>query len=203
MEGTYHLTASLMYGTGLRLMECLRLRVHDVDFEMNQILVRDGKGQKDRYTVLPEVLKRSFREHLAKAKMIHETDLKKGFGRVILPGGLERKYPNADREWGWQWVFPATSRSWDEAAKTERRHHLHETAVQRAVRTARQKAGIAKPATCHTLRHSFATHLLQDGYDIRTVQELLGHKNVNTTMIYTNKPHSILSNWREIKLLNL
>jgi integron integrase len=178
LDGRSWIMASLLYGAGLRLMECIRLRVKDVDFEAREITVRDGKGQKDRVTML--------RVHLAKVKALHEEDLQAGFGEVYLPFALDRKYRGAPREWGWQYVFPASQRSVDPRSGKERRHHLDEKSLQRAVRKAVREAGIAKPASCHTLRHSFATHLLQSGYDIRTVQELLGHKDVSTTMIYTH-----------------
>ena len=186
LEGAKWLMVSLLYGSGLRLMECLRLRVKDIDFEYNQIVVRDGKGQKDRVTMVPTSLKNSFMKHLEKVKTIHDGDLKAGFGRVHLPFALARKYPNADREWAWQYVFPASTRCKDPRSGKILRHHLHESALQRAVKTAMRAAGIAKHGSCHTFRHSFATHLLEGGYDIRTVQELLGHKDVSTTMIYTH-----------------
>ncbi len=186
LDGRNALMANLLYGAGLRLMECLRLRVKDLDFEMRQITVRDGKGFKDRVTMLPESLIEPLQRYLEKVRVIHGEDLRAGFGEVFLPYALERKYPNAGREWGWQYVFPSSQRSIDPYSGKERRHHLDEKVLQRAIKMAVRDAGIAKPASCHTLRHSFATHLLQSGYDIRTVQELLGHKDVSTTMIYTH-----------------
>jgi integron integrase len=186
MTGAPWLMAMILYGAGLRLMECCRLRVKDIDFSKNQIIVRAGKGDKDRYTMLPAIVKEPLLKHLRAAKQQHEEDLKRGMGRVALPNALERKYPNAGKEWGWQWVFPATSHYTDTVTGEKRRHHLHESVLQKAVKDARVRAGVYKPAGCHTFRHSFATHLLEDGYDIRTVQELLGHRNVNTTMIYTH-----------------
>jgi integron integrase len=186
LEGTHHLFGSLLYGTGMRLMECLRLRVKDVDFSYDQILVRDGKGAKDRVTMLPSSLKMSLAEHLKGVRRLHETDLKEGYGRVQLPHALEAKYPSAPAEWGWQFVFPGPTRSRDPRTGERRRHHVHERSVQKAFLAAVRKAGLVKPATCHTLRHCFATHLWQSGYDIRTVQELLGHSSVKTTMIYTH-----------------
>lgn len=186
LDGTKWLMASLLYGSGLRLMECLRLRVKDVDFEYNQVVVRDGKGQKDRITMLPVSSKEPLNKHLAKVKAIHEADLKAGFGKIYLPYALNRKYPNADREWGWQYVFPATKLSREPRSGIVMRHHLDESALRRSVKAAIRAAGITKNGSCHTLRHSFATHLLENGYDIRTVQELLGHKDVTTTMVYTH-----------------
>jgi len=186
MKDTYQLMARLLYGTGMRLMECIRLRVKDVEFERNQLIVREGKGQKDRVTVLPSSIKPALQDHLARIKLRHEQDLKEGYGQVYLPNALAQKYPVADREWGWQWVFPSAKRSVDPRSGRERRHHIQEVGLQRAVKEAVRLSGINKPASCHTLRHSFATHLLESGYDIRTVQELLGHKDVSTTMIYTH-----------------
>ena len=180
------LMAMLLYGAGLRLMECLQLRVKDIDFTTNQIIVRAGKGDKDRHTMLPAAVKEPLAKHLDKIRQQHQRDLDRGMGRVALPNALERKYPNAGKEWGWQWVFPATSHYTDKITGERRRHHLHESVLQKAVKEAVQKAGISKPASPHTFRHSFATHLLEDGYDIRTVQELLGHRDVSTTMIYTH-----------------
>lgn len=186
LSGMNWIMANLLYGAGLRLTECLQLRVKDIDFEYNQIAVRDSKGNKDRITVLPQVVKQPLQEHLKTVKKLHEKDLREGFGLVYLPYALERKYPNAGKEFGWQFVFPATQISIDPRSGIRRRHHIYETVLQKAVKQARRKAGINKSGSCHTFRHSFATHLLQDGYDIRTVQELMGHKDVKTTEIYTH-----------------
>jgi len=186
VEGVDHLLLALLYGTGMRLMEVLRLRVKDIDFSFDQITVRDGKGAKDRVTMLPASLKTGLQKHLEEVKRLHASDLRAGSGRVYLPHALARKYPNAEAEWGWQFVFPAAGFSIDPRTGERRRHHLHERTLQRAFHDAARKAGITKHATCHTLRHSFATHLLMGGYDIRTVQELLGHQSVKTTMIFTH-----------------
>jgi integron integrase len=180
------LMVMLLYGGGLRLMECLQLRVKDIDFTTNQIVVRAGKGDKDRHTMLPAAVKEPLAKHLDGIKRLHQRDLERGLGRVTLPNALERKYPNGGKELGWQWVFPATSHFTDKVTGDRRRHHLHESVLQKAVKEAVQRAGVPKPASPHTFHHSFATHLLEDGYDIRTVQELLGHKDVSTTMIYTH-----------------
>jgi integron integrase len=186
LTGTYRLMAGLLYGSGLRLMECMRLRVKDVDFAHHQIVVRDGKGQKDRVTMLPQRFQPPLREHLARVKEQHDNDLAQGLGAVYLWPALERKYPNAAREWIWQYVFPSGRLSVDPRSGTVRRHHLHENALQRAVKETAVKVGLTKQMSYHVLRHSFATHLLEGGYDIRTVQELLGHADVSTTMIYTH-----------------
>ena len=180
------LMASLMYGAGLRLMELLRLRVQDINFELFEITVRDGKGGKDRVTMLPQSLVTPLRQQLQLARVVHERDLAEGWGRVVLPDALDRKYPNAAAEWGWQWVVPQQRRWTNPKTGWQGRHHLHETILQRSVKVAVKAAGVEKNVGCHTFRHSFATHLLATGYDIRTIQELLGHKDVSTTMIYTH-----------------
>jgi integron integrase len=186
LQGDAWLMASLLYGAGLRLMECLRLRVKDVDFGYRQLIVRDGKGQQDRVTMLPQKVIEPLQGHLDKAQALHRQDVAEGFGEVHLPYALARKYPNAGTEWAWQYVFPARRRSVDPRSGKTRRHHVDSKALQRAVKKAVQEANLSKAASCHTLRHSFASHLLEAGYDIRTVQELLGHKDVSTTMIYTH-----------------
>ncbi len=186
LSGTYRLIGQLLYGSGLRLMESVRLRVQDVDFAQHQLTVRDGKGQKDRVTMLPVQLVEPLGDHLRLVRRLHDEDLEQGYGEVYLPFALERKYPQASRAWGWQYVFPAGQRSTDPRSGMVRRHHLGERSVQAAVTRAVRASGITKRASCHTFRHSFATHLLEAGYDIRTVQELLGHDDVQTTMIYTH-----------------
>jgi integron integrase len=186
LDGTRWLIVSLIYGSGLRLTEALRLRVKDVDFDYKQLVIRDAKGQKDRVTTLPESLIEPLSQHLARVRARHQQDLREGFGQVELPYALARKYPKADREWAWQYVFPSASLSKDPRSNAIRCHHVHESAIQKAVKNAVRAAHIVKPASVHTLRHSFASHLLEAGYDIRTVQELLGHSDVSTTMIYTH-----------------
>ena len=186
LSGTTWIMATLLYGAGLRLMECIRLRVKDVDFAYNQIVVRDGKGHKDRVTMLPQHVKAPLQRHLQDVHKLHAQDLHTGAGHVYLPYALEHKYPNASHEWVWQYVFPAAQPSRDPRTGIVRRHHVHKLVLQRAVQAAVRQAGLSKAASCHTFRHSFATHLLEAGYDIRTVQELLGHKDVSTTMIYTH-----------------
>ncbi len=186
MRGTHQLMAKLLYGCGLRLMECLRLRIKDIDFEANQVIVRDGKGAKDRVTMLPQSVKNLLQQHLLEVKDLHQNDLGKGYGEVHMPGALARKYPNAGKAWIWQYVFPAARLSTDPRTAKVMRHHTHPNNLQKAVKKAVNIAAVTKPVSCHTFRHSFATHLLEDSHDIRTVQELLGHKDVSTTMIYTH-----------------
>jgi integron integrase len=186
LSGTHHLIACLLYGSGLRLMEAVRLRVKDIDFERHEITVHEGKGAKDRVTMLPSSTINALQAHLRKVRVLHQADLKDGFGKVQLPFALDKKYPRAAMEWGWQFLFPSIRRSRDPRSGAERRHHTSPDHIQRAVKTAIHLAQLNRNGSCHTLRHSFATHLLEDGYDIRTVQELLGHKDVRTTMIYTH-----------------
>lgn len=186
MRPVYGIQGTLLYGSGLRLMECLRLRVRDVDFDRRQILLRQGKGGGDRPAILPRSIEDDLRSHLVRVRALHQRDLEEGQGRVLLPYALRRKYPHAASLWEWQWVFPASRISVDPRSGERRRHHAHESALQRAVREAGMWAGVDRKVTCHVLRHSFATHLLEDGSDIRTVQELLGHRDVKTTMVYTH-----------------
>jgi integron integrase len=186
MSGVYRLMAMLIYGCGLRLTECVSLRIKDIDLEQSTVIVRAGKGDKDRRTVLPECLKDDLIQHIATVRSIHEKDRKQNLNGVYLPGALERKYPNAGKEWGWFWLFPAKSLSVDPRTLIVRRHHMHPASLQKAFKAAVQRVGISKQVSVHTLRHSFATHLLENGYDIRTIQELLGHRNLQTTMIYTH-----------------
>ncbi len=186
IEGTPKLVACLLYGAGLRLMDGVQLRVKDLDFKKKELIVHCGKGGKDRRSMIPETLIPDLKGHLQRVRKLHENDLTDGFGQAPLPNALSRKYPHADRDWGWQWVFPATTRYQDPIDGIWKRHHLHESCIQKAVKRAARRTGIPKRIGCHTFRHSFATHLLENGYDIRTVQELLGHKDVKTTMIYTH-----------------
>lgn len=186
MSETHRLMANLLYGSGLRLMECIRLRVKDVDFGYDQIVVRDGKGKKDRITMLPKAIVHHLNEHLKRVRNQHKEDIEQGYGSVYLPNALARKYRGAEKSWAWQYVFPSSKISVDPRSGIKRRHHVNQQYLHRAVKSAVQKSGISKTASCHTFRHSFATHLIEDGYDIRTVQELLGHKDVSTTMVYTH-----------------
>jgi integron integrase len=186
LHGVYHIIGYLLYGSGMRLMECLRLRIKDIDLELHTLTLRETKSNRDRVTVLPQAVVAPLKLHLAKVKAQHEEDLANGFGRVTLPGALARKYPNAEYEWGWQYVFPASRMSRDPRSGLVQRHHLYETSVQKAIRKAAKEAGIEKPIGPHTFRHTFATHLLQAGTDIRKIQEILGHKDLKTTMVYTH-----------------
>jgi integron integrase len=186
LSGTHQLVAHLLYGSGLRLLEGLRLRVKDIDFEQQQLIVRAGKGNKDRVTILPDTLRQPLKQHLQSVEALHQKDLAAGYGWVYLPNALERKYPNAGQDWGWQYVFPSHHLTLDPRSPQIRRHHLDESGLRKAIKRAAQQVGLVKPIGPHTLRHCFATHLLENGYDIRTVQELLGHKDVSTTMIYTH-----------------
>jgi integron integrase len=186
MTGVFQLMVKLIYGCGLRGIECVRLRVKDIDFEMNQVIIRDGKGKKDRITMLPEDVQPALRGHLRYVKALHEKDLADGYGLVYLPNALAKKYKNAPRDWGWQYVFPSKTLSVDPGSGIKRRHHIHLDSLNKSIKRAERIAGITKAVSSHTFRHSFATHLLGDGYDIRTIQKLLGHKDVSTTMIYTH-----------------
>jgi integron integrase len=186
LQGINWIMAGLLYGAGLRLLECLRLRVKDIDFGANQIVVREGKGNKDRVTMLPAIVRDPLVSHLECVRTLHQHDLERGVGRVYLPEALGRKYPNVGKEWGWQWVFPASRVSVDPRSGERRRHHVDESVLQRAVKEAARRAGLIKLVSSHILRHAFATHLLEAGYDIRTIQELLGHRDVSTTMLYTH-----------------
>ncbi|MCP4935864.1 MAG: integron integrase, partial [bacterium] len=186
LEGTQFLMVALLYGTGIRLMECVRLRVLDVDFAYSQLVIRDGKGQKDRVVPLPKRLFQPLKEQLEKSRLLHQEDIKNGFGEVYLPQALARKWPNAPKEWKWQYLFPSGKLSVDPRSGKTRRHHFHENGLQKGIKIASARAEITKKVNCHCMRHSFATHLLEAGYDIRTVQELLGHADVSTTMIYTH-----------------
>ncbi|WP_321495977.1 integron integrase [uncultured Desulfobacter sp.] len=186
LDGRQKLMASLLYGTGMRLMDCVRLRVQDIDFGYLQIVIRDGKGKKDRVVPFPERLVKELKAHLGQVRATHKTDLENGFGETYLPDALDRKYPNGAKEWGWQYVFPSGRLSVDPRSGKTRRHHIHENGLQKAIKKAARDADLAKRVNCHALRHSFATHLLESGYDIRTVQDLLGHADVSTTMIYTH-----------------
>jgi integron integrase len=186
LQNSNWMMATVLYGAGLRLLECLRLRVKDIGFDTNQIVVRAGKGHKDRLTLLPAIVKAPLMSHLERVRTLYQQDLERGFGRVYWPDALRRKYPTAEQEWGWQWAFPASRVSVDPRSGEQRRHHVDESVLQRAIKEAARRVGMVKPVSCHTLRHAFATHLLEDGYDIRTIQELLGHRDVSTTMIYTH-----------------
>lgn len=192
LQGTIKLIISLLYGTGMRLNECLSLRVKDVDFGLNQIIVRDGKGEKDRVTLLPQKLVGLLEKHIEKVKKLHLNDLQRGYGETILPYALKNKYPNAGKEFGWQFVFPSTKMIYDDEKKVYYRYHIHESVIQKTVRRTLVEKEIYKPGSPHTFRHSFATHLLEAGYDIRTIQELLGHKSLRTTMVYTHILKSVL-----------
>lgn len=196
MEGDARLMVELLYGSGLRQSECLRLRVKDIDFEYSQIWVRDGKGQKDRTTVLPMISKDKLKEQIQRVKLLHERDLNKGFGKVVLPKALSRKYPQLEKSFGWQYLFPSTKRAEDPRSGIKQRYHKSSSYLHKAIKDALRQTNVIKKVSSHTFRHSFATHLLQDGYDIRTVQELLGHKNVSTTMVYT---HVIKKGGRGVK----